>query len=154
MSHRNSVMLALLMISGCKGGLRGSITVEQFQTLGWLEGRWRGSMGQANPFYESYRFLDDSTLASFSYPDSSFGRAADSSVIELTRGVVLNRGGKSLWRATSLDATSIHFEPVTNAANSFTWRRASPTTWTATLRWRNEQGQEQMRIYQMEKLSP
>lgn len=33
-----------------------------FQKLRWLEGRWRGSEGGENAFYERYHFVNDTTI--------------------------------------------------------------------------------------------
>src|SRR5262245_23330336 len=59
-----------------------TVSVAQFQQMRWLEGSWRGSGGGIDAFFEGYRFVDDSTIRSFEYPDSTLV-AKDSGEITL-----------------------------------------------------------------------
>ena len=111
------------------------VTAADLQRLRWLEGSWRGTGETGNPFYEAYRFLNDSTIQSRTFTDSTLTQAADSSLIVLSRGELTSRGGGMEWVATEIDSARVHFEPRKNARNAFTWTRESPTRWTALLRW-------------------
>jgi hypothetical protein len=111
------------------------VTAAQFRSLHWLEGRWRGARADGPPFYESYAFLDDSTIAARTFADSGFSQATDSSEIRLRGGEVVNQSGQRRWAATAVDSIRVRFTPVAHAHNMFTWRRESADTWTATLRW-------------------
>jgi hypothetical protein len=54
--------------------------------------------------------------------------------------------------ATSIDESSIIFEPVTKAANSFRWQRETKDSWKAVLSWpatKDKSARE--RVYQMER---
>lgn len=87
------------------------MSAAQFRSLRWLEGSWRGTGAGPNAFYERYQFVNDTTIASHSYPDSTLSRSGDSSLILLSGGEIRNRGDLSEWVATALGGDSIHFEP-------------------------------------------
>src|SRR5687767_16020153 len=61
----------------------GEFTADDFRRLRWLAGRWQGFQPDGGKFYEEYRVVNDSTLAMFSYPDSTFGTPSDSSRVQL-----------------------------------------------------------------------
>ena len=48
-----------------------SISREAFAGLRWIAGSWRGSGDGQAPFYERYRFEDDSTLVVETFTDST-----------------------------------------------------------------------------------
>jgi hypothetical protein len=127
------------------------VSLDQFQTLHWLEGTWRGTGPAVNPFYESYRYLNDSTIRSFNYPDSTFAEARDSGTIAWRSGQVTSGDSGVSWVATRFDSLSLRFDPQRGATNSFTWTLESPTQWTALLEWRDSTGAERQRTYQMER---
>ncbi|MFL5384096.1 MAG: hypothetical protein ACJ8GN_16360 [Longimicrobiaceae bacterium] len=110
------------------------ITVRDLRRLRWIEGSWRGSgVGQA-PFYERYRFADDSTLVVDSFADSTLASVTDSTRFEL-RGARLGNPGTVRWVASRLDDRAVDFVPVAGARNTFTWRYDSRDQWTALLHW-------------------
>lgn len=126
-------------------------TTEQFVALRWLEGDWRGAEGTGAPFFERYRFVNDSTIAGWEYgADSTFAPQRDSGLITLRGGTIMS--GEN-YVATAVAADSILFAPVARS-NSFVWRRESDSSWVATLRWRNPQGEPQQRIYHMRRARP
>ena len=112
----------------------GRFTPADFRRLRWIEGSWRGSgVGQA-PFYERYRFVDDSTLVVDAFPDSTLATVSESTRFEL-RGGTLGNPGTVRWVASRLDDRAVDFVPVAGARNTFTWRYESPDRWTALLHW-------------------
>jgi hypothetical protein len=125
----------------------GEFTADDFRQLRWLAGRWQGFQPDGGKFYEEYRVVNDSTLAMFSYPDSTFGRASDSSRVQLRGKTVSNESLSAQWVATRVDSTGADFAPVRGARNSFTWARESATAWNATLRWTDANGQAQRVVY-------
>lgn len=124
-----------------------TVTVAQLQALRWVEGTWRGSQAGGAPFFESYHFLDDSTVRSFNYPDSTFAVASDSGMIRLAGGQLISGDSAHSYVATMLDSASVHFEPQRGATNSFTWTRTDADHWTAAL----QVGGKEVRVYQMER---
>ena len=128
------------------------VNAADLQGLRWLEGSWRGTGEAGNPFYEAYRFLNDSTIQSRTFTDSTLTQAGDSSLIVLSNGELTSRGGGMEWVATEIDTGRVHFEPRGNARNAFTWTRESPTRWTALLRWVDADGASREMLYRMERI--
>jgi hypothetical protein len=131
------------------------ITADQFRSLRWLEGRWRGQAPDGAPFYEAYAFLDDSTIAIRSFADSALSHPRDSSEVRLRGGEVVNQSGPRRWAATAIDSTRVRFVPVAHAHNLVTWRRESADAWTATLRWPARVGRRtRTMVYRMGRIGP
>ena len=125
----------------------GHYTLDDFQRLRWIEGRWQGFMPNGGKFYESYAFTNDSTIEMRAYKDSTFRTPSDSSRIVLRNTLVTNEGGASSWTATRLDSTGVDFAPQRRARNFFTWAREDSSKWNATLRSMDEQGRPQTVVY-------
>jgi len=111
------------------------ITLGDFRRLRWIEGSWRGSGVNQAPFYERYRFADDSTLVVDAFPDSTLATVSESTRFELRGGTLGNAGTTVRWVASRLDDRAVDFVPVVGARNTFTWRFESPDRWTALLHW-------------------
>ena len=136
------------------------LTVRDLARLRWIVGDWRGTgidgTTQA-PFFERYRFADDSTLLVESFSDSAFRTLAETSRWELRGGRLTNAGAGAQWIATRLDARAAEFAPLARARNSFRWAResgsaASPAEWRATISWSDAAGTTQRRSYRMERV--
>jgi hypothetical protein len=131
------------------------ITPAELAKLRWIEGSWRGTGDVDVPFYERYRFENESTLLVDSFPDEKLTKVDDTTRFELKDGQFGNAGEGSRWIATAIDDNSINFEPVSKARNSFSWKRESPDLWKAVLNWPatgNSPAKE--RVYRMERWPP
>jgi hypothetical protein len=128
----------------------GQYSVQDFARLRWLEGSWRGQLPDRSYFYERYRFLNDSTISMYGFPDSTFARATDSAMITLRGGTITDVGASAHWVATRLDSSVVEFTPVQPTSAPFSWARESANRWTATLRSRNP-AQSQTTVYRMER---
>lgn len=130
------------------------VTPSAFGELRWLEGQWRGTATGATagekPFFEGYRFVDDSTVVTHHYPDSTMATVTDTGVVMLRDGEVVHRGGDATWVATRVDSAAIEFGPREGASNSFTWARQSRDVWVATLR----AGNATPTVYRMQRVGP
>ena len=117
--------------------------------LRWIEGTWRGSGVDQAPFFERYRFENESTLAVDSFPDEKLDTVEDTPRFELRDG----RFGNSNYVASMIDDNGINFEPVANAKNSFRWERVSDNAWKATLKWPAEGNKPaRERVYNMDRI--
>ena len=117
--------------------------------LRWIEGTWRGSGVDQPPFFERYRFENDSTLAVDSFPDEKLDKVEDTSRFELKDG----KFGNGSYVASSIDDNAINFEPMANANNSFSWERVSENAWKATLKWPAKGDKPaRERVYNMERI--
>ncbi len=117
--------------------------------LRWIEGTWRGSGVDQAPFFERYRFENESTLAVDTFPDEKLDKVEDTSRFELKDG----RFGSSNYVASLIDDNGINFEPIAKAKNSFRWERVSADAWKATLKWPAEGNKPaRERVYNMERI--
>lgn len=128
------------------------ITAAELQKLKWIEGTWRGTGDIDKPFYERYRFENDSTLLIESFDDEKLEKVSDVSRYELRDGQFGNTG-EVRWVATKFDDKSITFSPVAKARNTFIWQSESKDLWKATLSWpASDKGPEKQRIYNMARM--
>jgi hypothetical protein len=155
---RGFVMVVLLLsLAACGGGGQQppkaqTLTPADLQKLRWIEGSWRGSGVDQAPFFERYRFENDTTLAVDSFDDEALTKLTETTRFELKNGEFRGGSGNPQYVATALDDNSISFTPSNPGSNSFTWKRDSKDAWTATLTWpasaKRAAGQ---RIYKMER---
>lgn len=106
-----------------------NITTDDLKKLRWIEGRWRGTGETQPPFFERYRFENDSTLVMEELADESLSKVNRTSRYELKDG----QFGNGRYVATALDDTSITFWPLAQARNSFRWQSESKDAWKAIL---------------------
>src|SRR5688572_33094415 len=83
-------------------------TAADISKLRWIEGTWRGSGVDQAPFFERYRFENESTLAVDSFPDEKLDKVEVTSHFELKDG----RFGNGSYVASSIDDNGIDFEPI------------------------------------------
>lgn len=130
-----------------------TVSSADFAQFRWLEGDWRGHGVDQPPFYERYRFVDDSTFLVDSFADSTRGRVTGTGRVELRGGQLVNRGEGMSWVAIAIDSVHAQFAPLEGASNSFVWRRGdSPAAWTATILWTDDTGARRERVYQMDRI--
>lgn len=129
-----------------------SITTADLSKLRWIEGSWRGTGDVEKPFFERYRFDNDTTLIIEGFPDESFTTPDDTSRYVLKDGHFGNEGDIR-WEATAIDEKSIMFVPVAKARNAFRWAQESPDVWIATLDWpATADKPARQRVYRMERV--
>jgi hypothetical protein len=120
-----------------------------FAKLRYLEGTWRGTMPNGKSFYESYHFINDSTIKKGGHTDSTFAVKSDSSLIMFRNGAVLD-SGTVVSTVDKLDSTVADFR--TSPTYHFTWTRESNDAWTARL-FSKQSGAEQVTTYPMKRLT-
>ena len=106
-----------------------TITTADLQKLKWIEGTWRGTGEVQPPFFERYKFENDSTLVMEELADESLGKVNSTTRYELTDG----RFGTERAVATALDDTSVTFSALIPGRNSFRWQSESKDSWKAIL---------------------
>jgi hypothetical protein len=146
---RRRLLIAVLAI-GCGGGesassdtsagstpagnapaSRTNATADQFRSLRWIEGVWRGA-GAPEPFFESYRFVDDSTLLVMHHSTESAPDTTAEDSVTFRGGTVRNAGVEASWVASAITDSSITFVPE-RGANGFSWTRESADAWLASI---------------------
>ena len=106
-----------------------TITTADLQKLKWIEGTWRGTGEVQPPFFERYKFENDSTLVMEELADESLSTVNSTTRYELKDG----RFGTDRAVATALDDTSVTFSPLDPVRNSFRWQSESKDSWKAVL---------------------
>ena len=132
-----------------------SVTLDEFASLRWLEGTWRGADAGGQTFYERYAFVDDSTILAHSSPDSTFPSTTEidgASEIRLRAGRVTTGEEMMEWAVTAIDEGVVRFDPVRGTRNSFEWRRQSDSAWVARLDWTDADGERHEREYTMRRM--
>ena len=100
-------------------------SLADFQALRYVEGDWRGSGYDGGPFFETYRFVNDSTIEMTAWADSSMTAAREQSQYILRGGVIQTSKGARLVR---VDQDGHRFEA---ASHGWTFRQESADRWTA-----------------------
>lgn len=150
--------ILLLALVGCSQGksappagpAAAAVAQADFQHLSYLAGSWRGQPVSGNPFFERYVPLNDSTINSFTFADSTFQAATDSGQIRWSNGQVRSGSSPSDWIATGWTADSVRFERADGTGNAFVWIRRSTDAWEARL---TSPRSPSATIYQMTRLS-
>ena len=106
------------------------VTQADFAGLRFLEGSWKGSGYAPGPFFESYRFVNDSTIEMASWTDSTFAKKSDSTIYVFRNGEIRSRNGEAA--VVRIDSLGYHFQRL-NGQSRWVFRRISPDRWTATL---------------------
>ncbi len=162
------LMLACISLTACSAKVANKATqsstppagarqvsVADLAKLRWIEGTWRGTGDVEKPFYERYRFENDTTLMVETFDNEKVGKVSDSTRFELQDGQFGNGGNDARWAAISIDDHSITFAPVAKAKNSFRWQQAGKDLWQAILTWPAADNKpERQRVYRMERWSP
>ena len=148
--------LLVLMFAACQRSpeaqndppIATNLTTADVARLKWLEGTWRGSGVDQAPFFERYRFENESILAVDTFPDEKLDKVEDTARFELKDG----RFGNPHYAASKIEDNAVDFEPIT-AKNSFRWERVSENAWKAILTW-PAQGNKPAgeRVYNMERI--
>jgi hypothetical protein len=125
------------------------ITTADLAKLRWIEGSWRGTGVDQPPFYERYKFENDSTLVVETLADETLSKVSDVSRFELKDGHFGSGTADAGSVATALDDNSVTFAPL-GKGNFFRFQRESNNLWKAILNW-TEKGVAKERVYNMER---
>jgi len=130
-----------------------AVTAADLAKLRWLEGSWKGTGDGVDPFYERYRFENETTLMIESFANDKMDKATETSRYELIDGHFGQSGDGARYVATAIDENSISFAPVAKAKNSFKWEKESANAWKATLTWPGKDNAPMQRVYKMERIT-
>lgn len=130
------------------------ITTADLKKLRWIEGSWRGTGDGQAPFFERYKFENDSTLLVETLTDETLSKVSEADRFELKDGHFGKMANDSGSVAIALDDNSITFAPLGKSRNSFRFQRESDNAWRAILNWTDKDGAAKERVYHMERLAP
>ena len=137
--------------SATRSPIPKQITPAELAKLRWIEGGWRGTGGGVPPFFERYKFENESTLVVETLEDESLSKVTDVSRFELKDGHFGSGTADSGSLAIALDDNSISFAPL-GKGNFFRFQRESDNSWKAILNWTDKNGAPKERVYLMERL--
>lgn len=134
------------------------VTTSDVAGLRWIAGDWIGAGTEGTvqaPFFERYRFVNDSTLLVETFADSTFAAVKETSRFELRFGRFGNSGRGNRWAAIRIDSLSVDFGPVARTRSTFNWSRPmnsgpTPEQWEASIRYPGAKGQQNDR-YRMQR---
>jgi len=115
-------------------------SLDDFDKLRFLQGRWQGVSPDHKEFFEEYARPEPGVLHSRRYDSAAFTNAAEGATITWQDGEVLSRWNEFTWRAAEIHPDSATFTPV-NAPGTFVWQVVDEATLEATQRW-NADGRE------------
>lgn len=140
-SARRPALIVLLCVSACQQADAPEPAVQEpaatdrvarelydaadFSGLRYLEGDWRGSGYEGGPFYESYRFVNDSTIEMTAWADSTMTTSRSQSQYLLRNGVIRTGDGARLVR---IDDDGYHFQ---GPSYGWSFRQVAEDRWTA-----------------------
>ena len=131
------------------------LTADQLKQLRWIEGTWRGTGDGVQPFFERYRFENETTLAVDGFEDEKLAKVIETTRFELKDGEFGGGNEGSRWVATELNDKSVTFSPVAKARNTFRWKRVDKDSWKAVLNWpATTDKPARERTYKMERWPP
>lgn len=113
-------------------GTEKTFLKEEFATLKWIEGRWKGiDAAASSAFYEEYNFKNDTLILmdALNNPPKLDQVTEDYGRVFFFKGMILHQSGNSIWRATNITSDLIEFEPLQNADNHFKWQKSSNNSW-------------------------
>src|SRR5689334_3118913 len=103
-------LLALLTIGSDNGRAQTKrFTTTDLQKLRWIEGTWRGTGDVEKPFFERYRFENDSVLAVDGFADETLTKITETTRFELKGGEFGGGNEGSRWVAKSIDDRGVEF---------------------------------------------
>lgn len=128
---------------------RRDFRTSDFNQLRWIEGTWRGQAAKGAPFFERYRFVNDSTIEMQSFKDGTLRAVAEKTTYMLRNGRIAHESGRSRWEAVRFSSSTAQFVPVKGATNSFHFTRVSKDKWTAAI---IPAGGQKRTVYEMRRI--
>jgi hypothetical protein len=120
------------VIFSCTDRSDASYAKSDLKKVDWLEGNWKGMDGQ-NPFYENYRFANDSTIEITSYEWNGTDSSGSSKTFVAWRNDAYYLEGGSSWKVTGITADSIAMIPHSKSSNTIVWKKNNQNGWDAIL---------------------
>ena len=107
-------------------------TKEGLQKIKWIEGNWAG-LYEGKPFYEIYRFTNDTTLEITSYEWNGKDSTNSSKTFLRWYEGAYYLGDSLNWKATQISSSHIKMIPHRKAANEILWKHIDRDAWDAVL---------------------
>ena len=158
MNNCYKVFLLMIIVSACNGPVMykkkepvtvSSVTykIDDLQKIKWIEGNWK-AMDDDEPFYEVYKFINDSTITILNYELKGTDTTnAYTDKISWKDGLYF-LGEKLDWAAAVIEDSVIEWHPNnSNVHNDISWKLRSDSGWDATLT-----SPKGIKVYNMQKV--
>jgi hypothetical protein len=130
-----SLVLIAFVFASCNAQHTTPVSKSDLQKIKWIEGSWKGLYNNT-PFYEHYRFANDSTIevTSFEWDGKDTSKSSVSRVQWADGNYYL--GDKRNWQVRSITDTSIYMTPK-GSGNDILWKFVAKDRWQAILKTKN-----------------
>ena len=146
----NFAISFLILLYSCQNSSKTetvAYTKQDLKKIGWIEGNWKGMDGNS-PFYEIYKFVNDSTIESISYKwDGKDSSQSSKSFLEWKESKYY-LGDMMNWKVSQISDSSINMIPNFKAQNDIMWKFINQNSWDAILN-----SKEGNKIYHMERIN-
>ena len=109
-----------------------SYNPRDLKKLKWIEGGWKGMDGD-KPFYEIYRFLNDSTIETISYQWNGTDSSKTEKGYLFWKKNAFYLGEQLNWKVVSISDSQVYMKPNFKAYNDILWKRVGRKEWVAVL---------------------
>ena len=148
MKYFFKLLCSLFTIFGCNlKNEATSYTKKDLKKISWIEGNWKGMDGQS-PFYEVYKFINDSTIEITSYDWNGIDSTNSSTSLVSWKNDRYYLGDSLNYVVNEITDSVISMNPNYKANNSINWKAKNSNAWTAILKSKNGE-----KVYNMERIN-
>ena len=128
------LLSSLVLVVGLIACAQKANSPNPIDKMGWIVGSWQGTY-KGQPFYESWKKKNDSTLVNFAIEVNGSDTAIkELGVMLATSKGMLYLGTNSQWKLTDVTNTSIVLSNDTlKYANKITWSHSKEDHWLAVI---------------------
>jgi hypothetical protein len=133
---RGLIIIFAFLAAAChnpNGEAQAPYKMEDLKKVQWLEGNWVGLDG-AQPFYEIYKIINDSTLEITSYNWTGTDSTGSSKSYLVWKNGYYYLGESLNWKVTEITNNAIEMVPVRRASNDILWKNNGGNSWLAILK--------------------
>lgn len=106
---------------------------KDIKKLKWIEGGWKGMDGN-KPFYEIYRFINDSTIETITYQWDGKDSSKSEKGHLFWKNNAYYLGEQMNWKVISISDSQVYMKPNFKAYNDILWKRLPGKEWVAVLK--------------------
>lgn len=138
MKHRISLLCVILLLVSCNtpSTTANSYAKNDLKKIRWIEGNWKGTDGQ-NPFYEIYKFINDTTIEITSYDWNGTDSSHSATSVLAWKNNHYYLGDSLNYKVVEITDSTISMDPNYKANNSILWKTKNATEWMALLKSKN-----------------
>lgn len=136
MKHTIKLLCTILILAGCNTSPTISYSKKDLKKISWIEGNWKGMDGET-PFYEIYKFKNDSIIEITSYEWNGTDSSNTSVSLLSWSNDKYYLGDNKNYNVVEITDSSIFMNTNHKANNSILWKIQNPDLWIAILKSKN-----------------